>query len=256
MQWIKYIFGFFFFATGFSQGLDFDLKVIKATLPQYLNNNPNSLASYIKGNKTYRVLKSSISFSIYFTDSEKVASKQALLALSKYSDSISEVLVKHKITVFLDPILYCYHYNRSNKAGASNYNIRADWENDYQRLAKDFIENDMVILDTIIGTAYLDLIKQQIDLHAENIPLDLKTLDNSYYQFKASKDTLAIKDESSIRAFKLYRPVFNRERNKGCYLFSFYCRSNQICRDFIFIERVRDKWYFLDNYPTHLIEDE
>jgi hypothetical protein len=256
MQWIKYIFCLFCFTSSFSQNLDFDLQVIKATLPHYLNNNPNSLASYMKGNKAYKVVMARINFDINFLDSGKVDSKKLLSELDEFSDSISEVLLKNKISVFLNPVLYSYHYKPSNEFKPINYNNRADWEGDYERLAKDFKKNDMVIFDTIIGTAYLDLIKQQIDLRGSDTPINLELLNSSYYQFKSSNDTLAIKEESIIRAFQLYRPVFNRERNKGCYLFSFYCRENAICRDFIFIKKIGDKWIFVDEYPTHLIDDE
>jgi len=59
--------------------------------------------------------------------------------------------------------------------------------------------------------------------------------------------------ELYIKGKRLYRPVFNHDRTKGCYLFSYAC-STGYCRDFIFIGFKNLKWRYVDNYPVHLIE--
>jgi hypothetical protein len=253
MRWIKYIFGFLFLTTGFSQSLDFDLKVIKATLPQYLNTGVNSMATFLKGNKGYELFKR-VANPIIFLGSEedKAQQKIGLQKLDLLSDSIAKVLSTEKIIVLLENKLYGYSYNH----GINNYKNNKEWEANYGDFLKDFEENELVRFDTIIGRAYLDLVKQQIDIKFNPIPLDLKSFDTLYYQFEPLKDSINFKMPSRLLAYRLYKPVFNRELNKGCYLFSSYCRNNEICRDFIFVKKVKNKWIYVDNYPTHLIESE
>ena len=237
----------------FSQKIDFETekKIIKETLSQYLDTNPNSIASYIKGKKGYEMLEFAYKMGIVMEEDslKKQEFIHALDSLDYISNDISAELKNRKIRVKISNTLYAYQYKPVNKDLRNN----ADWENEYQYLLEEFKYNNMARLDTIIGEEYIDLIKRQIHYKGKNKLFSLKELDYSYYQFTTENDSC--NDEYCIKADKVYRAIFNDSFTKGCYLFSFKCRDNQVCRSFIFIRKEQNQWIYVDEYPSWIIDE-
>lgn len=237
----------------FSQEIDFETekKIIQQTLSQHLDTNPNSVASYIKGKKGYEMLQ--FAYKMGVAMEEDSIKKQELMVvldtLDRFSNTILTNLQKQKITVCISDTLHAYKYLPTN----NNLKNNANWQVKYQSLLEDFEDNNMVRLDTIIGAEYLDLIKKQIDYKGANKTFNVSELDHSYYKFTTQKGIC--KDEYCIRADKVYRVVFNDSFTKGCYLFSFECRDNQICRSFIFIKKEQNQWIYVDDYPSWIIDE-
>lgn len=242
-----------FTVNSFSQKIDFETekKIIRETLSQYLDTNSNSIASYIKGKKGYDMLQ--FGYRIGSVIEEDSIKKQeiihALDSLDFISNSISQELKKRKIRVQISDTLYAYQYKPVNNDLRKN----ADWDNNYNNLLDDFKYNNMARLDTIIGEEYIDLIKKQIHYKGTDKLFSIKELDHSYYQFTTENDSC--NDEYCFKAEKVYRAVFNDSFTKGCYLFSFYCRDNQICRSFIFIRKEQNQWIYIDEYPSWIIDE-
>lgn len=253
---IKILFSLIFsFVTlnSFSQKIDFETekKIIKETLSQYLDTSPNSIASYIKGKKGYKMLQFAYKMGIVME--EDSLKKQELIhvldSLDYISNNISAELKNRKIRVQISDTLYAYQYRPINH----DLRKKADWENEYQYLLDDFKYNNLARLDTIIGEEYIDLIKRQIHYNGTDKLFLVKELDHSYYQFTAEKDSCT--DEYCIKADKVYRAVFNDSFTKGCYLFSFHCSNNQICRSFIFIRKEQNQWIYVDEYPSWIVDE-
>ena len=239
-------------STTFAQNIDFETEknIIKETLSQYFNDNPNSVASYLKGSKGFKMATFGLKMGIAMEEDE--AKKNDLIKNLKefdaYSDSLVDVLKTKKINVQLSDTLYAYKY----VIGSSNLQKKEDWQAAYNFLLDDFEKNDLARLDTIIGKAYIDLIKKQIDYKGTDKIIQRNELNHGYYQYTdASKPC---EDELCIKADKVYRAVFNSTGTKGCYLVSFYCR-NGICRSFVFIEKVNNQWKYVDDYPSWLVDD-
>ena len=215
----------------FSQTIDFETEknIIKETLSQYLNNNPNSIASYLKGRKGYKMTEYGLKMGIVMEkDSiKKEALKKDLIHLDFYSDSISNVLKTKKIRVQISDTLFAYKYISAN----SNLQNETDWKQEYQNLLSDFKKNGMARFDTIVGEEYIDLIKKQVHYKGKDKLFLREELNHLYYQYE--KQNLIGKDEFCMKANKLYRAVFNNDFTKGCYLVSFYCRNNKICRKYV-----------------------
>lgn len=243
----------FFYNLSFSQSIDFETEknIIKETLSQYLNTNANSIASYLKDEKGYKKVEFGLKMGIVMEEDSltKEDLKKDLKRLDFYADSISNVLKAKKIRVQISDTLFAYKYI------SVNYNLQkeADWEQNYQNLLSDFEENALARFDTIIGKEYIDLIKKQVNYKGENKPFLTEELNHSYYQFE--KTNHLCDDEFCIKASKLYRAVFNNDYTKGCYLVSFYCRENEICRSFIFIKKEKNRWIYVDEYPSWLIDE-
>jgi hypothetical protein len=238
----------------YSQGSIDSLEIytISETLPGYLNNNPNSAASYLRENdgyiKTQKFLESISNMGIITDSIERTELKNQLKQLDFIADSLKIVLLSKKIQVRIQDSLYGYHYVPKE---FEDLRKSDDWEIKYDFLKEDFNENKWVRLDTTISMEFADLIKKQIDSSENNTALNLNELDNRQYEFI---NTLENCKEQGLcfDAYKLYRPVFNVKKDKACYLFSFNCRSG-ICRDFIFIERLNGIWTYIESYPSHLI---
>jgi|GEM_PF-1374639 len=242
-----------FTINSFSQKIDFETekKIIRETLSQYLDTSPNSVASYIKGKKGYEMLEFAYKMGIVME--EDSIKKQELIhvldSLDFISNSILAELKNRKIRVQISDTLYAYMYKPLNNDLRKN----ADWENEYKYLLEDFKYNNMARLDTIIGEEYIDLIKRQIHYKGTGKLFSVKELDQSYYQFTTENDSC--NDEYCFKAEKVYRAVFNDSFTKGCYLFSFYCRDNQICRSFIFIRKEQNQWIYVEEYPSWIIDE-
>lgn len=253
MKFILTIILSFITINSFSQKIDFETKkkIIKHTLSQYLDTNPNSVASYTKGKKGFDMLQFGLKMSIAME--EDSIKKQELIitldTLDQFSNSILEELKNRKILVSISDTIYAYKYI----AGNNNLKNNEDWQIKYSSLLEDFEENDLVRFDTIIGKEYIDLIKKQIDYKGSSKAFSVNELDQSYYQF--SKNNTPCNDEYCFRADKVYRAVFNDSFTKGCYLFSFLCQDNQICRSFIFIKKEQNQWIYVDDYPSWIVDE-
>ncbi|WP_307293769.1 hypothetical protein [Flavobacterium sp. SORGH_AS_0622] len=151
--------------------------------------------------------------------------------------------------MFVSDTLFAYKYIPA----ANNLQNETDWKQNYQYLLADFKYNELARMDTIIGEEYIDLIKKQVHYKGENKTFARGELDHSYYKYE--KENLSSKDQSSIRGSKLYRLVLNDNNTKGCYLFSFYCSQNRICRSFIFIKKENNKWVYVDEYPSWIVDE-
>jgi len=242
-----------FTINSFSQKIAFETekKIIQQTLSQYLDTNPNSVASYIKGKKGYEMLE--FAYKMGIAMEEDSIKKQELIhvldSLDFISNSISTELKNRKIRVQISDTLYAYMYKPLNNDLRKN----EDWENEYQYLLEDFKYNKSARLDTIIGEEYIDLIKRQIHYKGTDKLFSVKELDDSYYEFTTENDSC--NDEYCFKTEKVYRAVFNDSFTKGCYLFSFYCRDNEICRSFIFIRKEQNQWIYVDDYPSWIVDE-
>jgi hypothetical protein len=246
---------FFIFSVQFSYSQTLDLKtekeIIRQTLSQYLNTNPNSMASFLKGKKGYKMAAFGLKMGVAMEEDpvKKEAAKKDLIYLDHYSDSIAAVLKTKKIKVFVSDTLFVYKYTPA----ASNLQNETDWKQNYQYLLADFKDNSMARMDTIIGEEYIDLIKKQLHYKGQDKPFLRAELNDSYYQYE--KENSSSKNELSIRASKIYRLVLNKDNTKGCYLFSFYCGANKSCRSFIFIKKENNKWVYVDEYPSWIVDE-
>lgn len=253
MKLLSIILFLLFYNFSFSQSIDFETekKIIKETLSQYLNTNPNSIASYLKGEKGYKMFEFGFKMGMLMEEDSpsKEEIKKDLLQFYLYADSISIALKSKKIRVQISDTLFAYKYT----SGRSNLQNEADWKQNYEYLYSDFAENDLARFDTIIGKEYIDLIKKQINYKGENKVFLRQELNQSHYQFEKIKSPC--NDEFCFNASKIYRAVFNSDNTKGCYLFSFYCQENEICRSFIFIKKKNDKWIFVDDYPSWIVDE-
>ena len=242
-----------FTISSFSQKINFETekKIIRETLSQYLDTSPNSVASYIKGKKGYDMLQ--FAYKMGVAMEEDSIKKQELIyvldSLDYISNNISAELKNRKIQVKISDTLYAYQYKPLNNDLRKNI----DWENNYQYLLDDFKYKNMARLDTIIGEEYIDLIKRQIHYKGTYKLFSVKELDQSYYEFTTENDSC--NDEYCFKAGKVYRAVFNDSFTKGCYLFSFICSDNQICRSFIFIRKEQNQWIYVDEYPSWIVDE-
>lgn len=96
----------------FSQKIDFETekKIIRQTLSEYLDANPNSIASYIKGRKGYDILQ--FGYKMGVAMEEDSIKKQEIIhvldSLDYISNSIVEELKNRKIRVHINDTLYAY----------------------------------------------------------------------------------------------------------------------------------------------------
>lgn len=238
----------------FGQSIDLatEQSIIRETLCQYLNTNPNSAASFLKVNKGYALMKDYYKMALAF-EADSVKQKGILKELSNfenYSDSVELQLQNKKITVQLTDTLYAYQY----VSGTRNLKTAQDWQDHYSNLLDDFQKNKLHRFDTTIGEAYIELIRQQILNTAGNMPFQLSSFNKDYYQYqKTAAD--CNKSEFCLQADKVYRAVFNADGSKGCYLFSFHCGENKICRSFIFIKKENGRWIYVAEYPSWIIDE-
>jgi len=238
----------------FSQSVDLatERSIISETLCQYLNTNPNSAASFLKANKGYQLMSESFKMALAFEpDSAKQKDiYKKMSEFDRYVDSITLQLQHKKIMVQLNDTLYAYRY----VAGSRNLKTEKDWQDNYTYLLNDFQKNDLHRFDTIVGESYIDLIKQQIHYKGESVPLELSSFNLAHYQYQ-KKAADCEQSEFCIQADKVYRAVFNADGTKGCYLFSFLCGENKICRSFIFIKKENGRWIYVAQYPSWIIDE-
>ncbi len=238
----------------FAQSIDLETEksIIRETLCQYLNTNPNSAASFLKVNKGYQLMRESFKMALAFqTDSVKEKEIHKEMAnFEHYVDSVTIQLQTKKITVQLADTLYAYQYT----SGLRNLKTGKDWQENYSNLLDDFQKNKLHRFDTIIGESYIELIKQQINYKGETVPLQLSSFNLAHYQYQ-KKAADCERNEFCLEADKVYRAVFNADGTKGCYLFSFLCGDSKICRIFIFIKKENGRWVFVADYPSWIVEE-
>jgi hypothetical protein len=243
------IINIFFANFSFSQSLNlFDEKeIIKQTLNQYLDNNANSLSSMLKGNKGHKILSEMSEFAIsidtLMTEVMKAqVFKKEMEKQNIYSDSISNLLLKKKITVKIVDTLFAYKYLPTNR----NLKHKIEWDSISKILLEDFRNKKIKI-------EFIDLINKQIKNKYKDIYILPSDFNNSYFQYEKRTETKCDND-FCINAYKVYHLMLNSNQTKGCYLFSYNC-NNGTCREFIFVEKVKDKWQFVDSYQSSVIDE-
>jgi hypothetical protein len=235
-----------------------EISVIKETLPQLLNYNPNSAASYLKNGGGYKLMSDILSSKFL---SDTIGARQTLLELNELSDSLSDVLSKQKIIVLLSDTLFAYKYspniwkNIGGESDTSDLKIPEDWDYEKNFLIETFqTDYENQGFKKPIDLEFIDLIKEQINLNSPHIKIDLKELNNSFYEYRPLIDSNLV-GKLRFNAVRLYRPVFNAKIDKACYLFSFQS-SNGIFREFVFVEKQENKWVFIDSYGSHHIDSD
>lgn len=240
--------------------IELEFSVIKETLPQVLDANPNSIASLLKGSEGYETLNRML------TDVEKmddtITTGKLRSELNQLSDSISKILENTHIFVLLSDTLYTYDYSPSYEeytdGWVDTFDLRdsSTWQIKYEDLVEVFqTDHRFRGLSTPIDLEFADLIKAHINASpAIGIPIDLNDLSSLNYTSipPANQDSLS-KRGLLINGIRLYKPVFNKSLNKACYLFSYQAGFGP-WREFIFIEKRNEKWYFLESYGSELID--
>lgn len=230
---------------------DVELEAIRQTLPAFLDQY--SIVGITKGHKTYRMTNQILRFECRHAKGRK-AKKEAREVRRMFEamvDSIEHVLQHSQVYVPLSDTLYAFRYQPYDE---SDYRSAEDWEYLYSSNYDDFDRNNLVIFDTIIGVEYLDLVKQQIDLQAPDRPIKSRDLSNGSYAFIpkdacACQDRITCDNESPcFKAGKVYRPVFNNDTTRGCYLVSRFNRHNEIIPMFVFIRKRQDRWVYVDKW--------
>lgn len=94
-------------ANGQHTNKNLEISVIKETLPQLLNNNANSVATYLRDGGGYTLMSEILNLSLL---GDTAGVHQTKMDLNKLADSLSEVLTRQKIVVLLSDILFAYRY--------------------------------------------------------------------------------------------------------------------------------------------------
>ncbi|MDW5288750.1 hypothetical protein [Formosa sp. PL04] len=233
-----------------------EISIIKETLPQLLNNHPNSAASYLKDGGIYKLMYETInSTAIHDT----IGIPEILLELNNLSDSISNVLAKQKIVVLLSDTLFTYKYSpkiidyKAEYSDTIDLNTPESWENTKNDLIEVFQTNYINSgLENPVDLEFIDLIYDQIQLKSSDEKIGLNDLNNSYYEYKNDLDSSSNED-LIFHGIRLYKPVFNKNMDKACYLFS-YEASNGPFRVFVFVEKHEGHWVYIEKYGSHHID--
>jgi hypothetical protein len=235
---------------------ELEFHVIKETLPQVLDANPNSIASYLKGGGWYETL-----FPIIV---ESADSNQLKSELDLVSDSITKILEHSKICVLLSDTLFAYKYSPfyydHGDGWVDTFDLRnsSDWLIEYEDLVEVFQTNHKYRgLSKPIDLDFTELVRAHICSNpSQDIPIDLNKLNSLNYTFTsvlpANHDSLR-NQGLLMRGIRVYKPVFNKSQDKACYLFSFQARNGP-WREFVFIEKKNGKWHFLDTYGSEHID--
>ena len=232
--------------------------VIKETLPQVLDANPNSIASCLKGGKMYETLMDSYR-ALPIIDARQLRSELDLL-----SDSISKILENNKIFVLLSDTLFTYEYSPvyhdQGDGWVDTFDLRnsSTWQIEYEDLVEVFQTNyEYRGLSTPIDLEFTQLIRVHINANPTvDSPIDLNKLSSLNYVYTsilpANHDSLR-NQGLLVNGLRVYKPVFNKKMNKACYLFSYQARNGP-WREFVFVEKKNGKWDFLDSYGSEHID--
>ncbi len=241
---------------------ELEFNVIKETLPQLLDANPNSLAFHSKSGKGYERLNRSLKDLVLSKDT--TAASQLRFELDLIADSISNILENNKIFVLLSDTLFTYNYSPSyedfDDGWIDTFDLRdsSTWQIEYEDLVEVFQTNyEYRGLSTPIDLEYAELIRIHINSNPTAvIPIDLNKLSSLNYIYTAIPPA----NHDSLRnlglivnGIRLYKPVFNKSMNKACYLFSYQARNGP-WREFVFVEKKDDKWCFIDSYGSKHID--
>ncbi len=233
-----------------------EILVIKETLPQLLNNNPNSAASYLKDGGSYKLMFDILNSRLLY---DTTAIQQTVLELNNFSDSLSDVLTKQKILVLLSDTLFSYNYSPKinyYKAGYSDttdLKIPETWEYTKNDLMEVFqINYEFRGLKKPVDLAFIDLIYDQIHLKSLDRKINLSDLNNSYYEYSSDLDSSS-NVSLRINGIRLYKPVFNKNMDKACYLFSSQTRNGPY-REFVFVEKQGNHWVYIESYGSHHVD--
>ena len=118
-----------------------EISVIRETLPQLLNGNPNSAACYLKNGRLYKLMSEVLHSN---TGQDTSALHQARLELDKLSDSLSEVLTKEKIVVLISDTLFAYRYSptiskyKDGHSDTTDLKIPENWDYEKNNLIETF----------------------------------------------------------------------------------------------------------------------
>lgn len=238
----------------FSQRIDLatEQSIISETLCQYLNTNPNSAASFLRDNKGYQLMRDYHKMALAFQpdSAQQKAINKDMSDFEHYVDSVTIQLQNKKITVQLADTLYAYQY----VSGKRNLKTEKDWQDNYSNLLDDFQKNNLHRFDTVIGEAYIELVKQQINYKGESVPVELSSFNLAHYQYQ-KKTADCEQNAFCVQADRVYRAVFNTDNTRGCYLFSFLCGEKKICRSFIFIKKENGRWVYVAEYPSWIVDE-
>ncbi|AUC84062.1 hypothetical protein CW731_01595 [Polaribacter sp. ALD11] len=220
-----------------------EIAVIHETLPFYLNTNPNSVASFLKGNDTYNVMYNAL---------RSHPDPKHVKKINAYADSIKNIITSKKIQVLTIDTLYQYSYQ---PMAYEDLRKKGDWKKKQESLRDEFKRNRFVRLDRPISIEFVDLIKKQIDSKQLKRVINLTDLNKGHYEF-IDKSSGCQDSLFCMEGIRVFRPTFNEKKDKACYLISFECKSERVCRDFLFIEKINEKWYYVDSYPSSQISQE
>lgn len=250
-------------STSFGQGkkISLGLEVIKQTLPQVLDQNPNSVACYLKGGAMYELLLKASNLPVGMDSVFNVADYQ--YELDSVAESVNKLLEKHKITVVLSDTLFAYSYKPRYSVDNDGWVDTTDLRNSetwkYER--EDLIDvfqtrYEFRGMKQEVDLAFIDLIQKQIYFKGDDYTFNLSDLDNERYIFTNSKpadsDTLH-KQGLLINAVRVYQPVFNGSKTKACYLFAWQTRNGP-WREFVFVEKKKGKWYFVESWGSEHVD--
>lgn len=241
---------------------ELEFNMIKETLPQVLDANPNSLASHSKSGKGYEKLNEILKNLVISDDT--TAASQLGFELDLISDSINKILENNRIFVLLSDTLFTYNYSPSyedfGEGWVDTFDLRdnSTWQIEYEDLVEVFQTNyEYRGLSTPIDLEFAELIRTHINANpTPDIPIDLNKLSSLNYIYTAVPPA----NHDSLRnlglivnGIRLYKPVFNKSMNKACYLFSYQTRNGP-WREFVFIEKKDGKWCFIDSYGCKHID--
>lgn len=239
-----------------------ELKVIQETLPQLLDANPNSMASYIQGGAMYEMVVSSFRLS-KLVDST-ADTNQMRRELDFVADSFATILEKTKILVTLSDTLFAYKYFPSYteyKDGfidSTDERIAETWKYTEDDLMEVFQTNhENRGMSNPVDLEFIQLIKAHINNQTpSHRSLTLSELNNRHYEFTnnppENADSLYM-EGLLVHAIRVYRPIFNKARNKACYLYAGQARNGP-WREFVFVEKIGEHWILIDEYGSSHID--
>jgi len=238
----------------YGQNINYQLEifVIKETLPQFLNNNPNSAASYLRDGGSYKLLFELLNLNPWRDTPDF---QQGLLVLNNLADSLSNVLTKQKIVVLLSDTLFAYNYSpkinyKDGYSDTTDLKVPETWEH-----TKNFlIEVFQTELKNPVDLEFIDLIYDQIHLKSSDKKIILNDLNKSYYEYSRDLDSNST-GNLRVNGIRLYKPVFNKNMDKACYLFSSQAGWGPY-RKFVFVEKQGGLWVYIESYGSHHIDSD
>ena len=230
------------------------IQAIRETLPAYLDKCPASLAYNLPGGEMEELMELMYEMTQEFGSEEnEIELKRELKSFQLIADSVKTVLETQKIPVAITSGLTPYRYAPDNP----EWDLRDPdvWAIERETTRERFTKNDLVQLRQPISGEFVDLIGKQIGQTFSAARLGpLEQLDHSYYSYK---DLSLLQEDTTIylKILEVNWPVFNKKKTRGCYLVTI--KGNEVeIRDFIFIEKKKGTWTYIDSWPTYMIGDD